>query len=860
MPSSHFDIEAVRFWLNHLHGDSKGWIHICSTGDWTGRAFSLEDADGLDEAAEYVEQLNAAGREGIYLRVTTINGNIVEGRGKDSDSWSFPGLWADIDIAGPGHKTTKPLPADWPHAKEIIHEAGLPQPTLWVASGGGYYPYWLLSQPYHLDPGNTEQLSALQELSTGWQRCLGEAAERRGMFYGTQCGDLSRVLRIPGTVNRKAGLERPCEVFVGGGSTFTMEALVEAFVKASAHLRPADDRGTYDKVPTPVAGTTPLDQFEAATGWEHEDLLGGIGWQFHHQQGQTTYWTRSGKNKRDGHSATTGRSGDRDRLFMFSDADQHIPAGGPYTKPYVYALIHHNGDLSAAAKALAAKGFGVQSPPIALPDTLRFDRQTSVNPPEGAWEPAAEPPDLTWEGQDDVGNGQRMLAVYGDIFRYVSDMKKWAYYNGSRWEFLYDTDRVKLAAARMAQILKLQAEQLEAAGDERAEKLKKWAKVSLSNARTEAAVANFRMLPGVAAMSHDFDKQSRYVGVQNGVLDLGEPGDTPKLLPHHPRFMITKQMAASYNPEAKSETWEKFIEEVLPAPEVGDFLQRMSGYALRGKPNRRAMAIISGPPRSGKSKFIESLGHVFGDYAATASPSVLRQKRDGNGSTTDLHHLRGRRFVSTSESSESMVMDEELVKRLTGMDKVNSRGLYEAPQEWMPQFVMFMATNHHPKVNPEDAATWDRLKVIRFEQEFRGANDDPELLDKLIAEADGILNWLIKGLVAFQGEVGLQEPEAVTDAGTMYRRENDTVSQFIDAMVEEGNLVREEEAVISHSTLTNMYEQWCNANRVGPPIGTKKFIRRMEGMGFDRPNPTQWSGLRHNPSTMITGVGGHRWH
>jgi putative DNA primase/helicase len=854
MVSSHFDIEAVRSWLEYLHGDSRGNIHLCSTGDWTGRAFLLDSPTAFQDASEYVTELDRLGREGIYLRVTTIGDNVIEGRGKDGDSVSFPGLWADIDIAGPGHKTTKPLPVDWDQAKLIIEEAGLPEPTLWVVSGGGFYPYWLLSQPYHLDIGHQEQLSALQEVSTGWQRCLGEAAERLGLFYGTQCGDLSRVLRVPGTVNRKAGLERPCEVISATGPSYRIETLVEAFASASLKLRPADDRGSYDKVPTPVAGTTPLDQFESATDWEHPDLLGGLGWQHHHTQGITTYWTRAGKQRRDGHSATTGRDGDRDRLYMFSDADTHIPAGGPYTKGYVFALIHHGGDLKAAAKALAGKGFGESRTSVPLPDTLRMSRPEPDATPD-SWQPPSEAPDLTWQPQHDTGNGDRMAAMYGDTFKYVADAKKWARYNGSRWVILHNADPVKRAASEMASIVQQQAQQLVDAGDERGDKLMKWAKVSHADARTNAAVSNFRAHPNTTVTADEFDKNPRYLGVKNGVLDLGTPGDMPKLLPAHPKYMLTKQMDASYAPGAESPHWDKFIEEVLPEPELRGFLQRISGYALRGKPNRRAMAIISGPPRSGKSKFIESIGHTFGDYSATASATLFRFKRDGSSPSTDLHHLRGRRFVSTSEASESTIMDEELVKRVTGQDKMNSRGLYESPQEWLPQFVLFMATNHHPKVNPEDTATWDRLKVIRFEQEFRGDRDDPELLDKLTAEADGILNWLIAGMRDFEGPLGLIEPEAVVEAGKTYRKENDTVSQFIDSVVEEGVVALDKDATVKNSQIYLLYENWVNANRVGPAIGPRRFARRLEALGFTRSNAQEWTGLRHSPHTMITGNG-----
>lgn len=37
-------------------------------------------------------------------------------------------------------------------------------------------------------------------------------AEQLGWHYGSGVGDLARVLRLPGSINRKEGPERPCRV------------------------------------------------------------------------------------------------------------------------------------------------------------------------------------------------------------------------------------------------------------------------------------------------------------------------------------------------------------------------------------------------------------------------------------------------------------------------------------------------------------------------------------------------------------------------------------------------------------------------------------------------------------------------
>ncbi|MBM0274119.1 hypothetical protein [Micromonospora tarensis] len=235
------DTTAVRRWLGILHGDSPGHVHICSTGDWAGRAFP---ATHLDQAAAYVTELDAAGREGIYLRVTTLlTDRPAGGRGGATDSAALPALWADIDLAGPGH-AEQDLPPTVDAGQAVIAATGLPEPTIWVHSGGGLYPIWLLAEPHHLNAGN---LDAAKTLAKDWQRVIEHAAASLGWRYGRGVGDLARVLRIPGTVNRKAGLARPCRIIGATQHRYTVAQLQAALDTAMARIAPPE--------PTPAAGT-----------------------------------------------------------------------------------------------------------------------------------------------------------------------------------------------------------------------------------------------------------------------------------------------------------------------------------------------------------------------------------------------------------------------------------------------------------------------------------------------------------------------------------------------------------------------------------------------------------------------------
>lgn len=112
----------------------------------------------------------------------------------------------------------------------------------------------------------------------------------------------------------------------------------------------------------PAAGATreglsPGDDFNARAAWT--DVLTPQGWVLVHRGTRNGHpndeWLRPGKERGQGISATTGGAGDH--LYVFSTSTT-LPAEQPLTKFWVHAHYHHGGDLAAAARDLAAKGYG----------------------------------------------------------------------------------------------------------------------------------------------------------------------------------------------------------------------------------------------------------------------------------------------------------------------------------------------------------------------------------------------------------------------------------------------------------------------------------------------------------------------
>jgi putative DNA primase/helicase len=127
---------------------------------------------------------------------------------------------------------------------------------------------------------------------------------------------------------------------------------------------PAPRAAPRQDATAPAAGPCVQDDFNRR-GPDWADVLGPHGWILVRAAGAVRYWRRPGK-ARGSWSATTGFCHSRegyDLLHVFSSNASPFQPGGSYSKFRVHALLNHQGDSQAAARDLAARGFGGPPPP-----------------------------------------------------------------------------------------------------------------------------------------------------------------------------------------------------------------------------------------------------------------------------------------------------------------------------------------------------------------------------------------------------------------------------------------------------------------------------------------------------------------
>lgn len=174
---------------------------------------------GPATVADKAQALADDGKD-VYMAVSlAATPGLSDTRIRSANAAGIFGLWADIDIADPDVHAKWNLPPSIEAAQELLAAAEC-EPTLVVHSGHGLQAWWLFKEFWTFD--SEDQRMAAAGLAQRWNTTLQvRAAERQWVVDSTF--DLARVMRVPGTVNRKGSPVMPVRLLKADGPRYEAE-------------------------------------------------------------------------------------------------------------------------------------------------------------------------------------------------------------------------------------------------------------------------------------------------------------------------------------------------------------------------------------------------------------------------------------------------------------------------------------------------------------------------------------------------------------------------------------------------------------------------------------------------------------
>jgi putative DNA primase/helicase len=193
----------------------------------------------------------------------------------------------------------------------------------------------------------------------------------------------------------------------------------------------------------------------------------------------------------------------------------------------------------------------------------------------------------------------------------------------------------------------------------------------------------------------------------------------------------------------------------------------------------------------------------------------------GLGTNFGLATLIGKPLAVISDARLSGNDSSQVVERLltiSGEDTIDIDRKYR--EQWtgkLPTRLM-MLSNELPHFGDSSGVIARRFIVLNFMVSWLG-REDTTLLDRLVAEMPGILNWALDGLARLQRTGRIAEPAASREAVTTMQDTASPTSAFIRERCATGPA-----CTIPVDNLWSAWREWAEDNGVRP--GTKQIFGR----------------------------------
>lgn len=311
------------------------------------------------------------------------------------------------------------------------------------------------------------------------------------------------------------------------------------------------------------------------------------------------------------------------------------------------------------------------------------------------------------------------------------------------------------------------------------------------------------------------------INFQNGLLRVS--GDSVALLPHSPKVLSTIQIPCRWpNQEIPTPVFDQFLETLTNGDsEIKQLLLEVMGVAIsnvKGWRTKKALFLV-GDGNTGKSQLKSLTERLLGKNNYIGMDLSEIEARFGTGS------LYGKRLAGSSDMSFLSVDELKVFKKLTGGDDVHME--FKGQQAFSATFtgILWFCTNKLPRFSGDKGGwIYSRIMPVWCPNVIPPEKQDKQLLDKMYAEREGIVQKCVKALqTVITNGYKFSEPASVNTARGQYQATNSTVISFFEECMCHWPNGTIGGSAITTGAIHRAYVQWCRLNNNGYAKSAKEF-------------------------------------
>ena len=206
--------------------------------------------------------------------------------------------------------------------------------------------------------------------------------------------------------------------------------------------------------------------------------------------------------------------------------------------------------------------------------------------------------------------------------------------------------------------------------------------------------------------------------------------------------IVRSHLPVAYNPEAPSpRRWLSFLSDLL-YPEDIPTLQEFIGYCLIPSDKGQRMMVIKGNGGEGKSQIGAVLSAIFGTNMKDGNIGKISENRFARA---DLEHIL--LCVDDDMRMEALRQTNYVKSIVTAQGKMDlERKGKQSYQGWMFARLLAFSNGDLQALYDRSDGFYRRQLVLTTKEKPMDRADDPDLAEKMKAEAEGIFLWAFEGL------------------------------------------------------------------------------------------------------------------
>ena len=317
-------------------------------------------------------------------------------------------------------------------------------------------------------------------------------------------------------------------------------------------------------------------------------------------------------------------------------------------------------------------------------------------------------------------------------------------------------------------------------------------------------ITNILEVMKLAAHVEDFAPETDKIHLANGTLTLdsnfteGRPD------------IVRSRLPVAYRPDAPApEHWFSFLDGLLYAEDIPT-LQEFIGYCLIPSNKGQRMMVIKGNGGEGKSQIGAVLGALLGSNMKDGSIGKISENRFARA---DLEHIL--LCVDDDMRMEALRQTNYVKSIVTAQGKMDlERKGKQSYQGWMFARLLAFSNGDLQALYDRSDGFYRRQLVLTTKEKQVDRADDPDLAEKMKAEAEGIFLWAFEGLQRLvANNFKFTESDRIRENREAVKRDNNNIFDFMDS---EGYIRRKADASISSKDFYEIYRMWCEENSLAP--------------------------------------------